>query len=111
VSPDESDFKDYSTVEEYGKTLEGNKYYHYLYLKAVNNPIRREILKIINQEKKISRDDLLTRLKQKDILQDEGIFIYNLDYLIKALCIKQEQLGEKTFYEITLSGQVVDYLK
>jgi hypothetical protein len=37
--PDESDFKDFKSIEEFEKTVEGSKYFHDLYLKAVNHPI------------------------------------------------------------------------
>ena len=56
--------------EEYMKTLEGSKYYHDLYLKAVNHPIRREILKIVNESKRISKTDLFIKLKEEKLLDD-----------------------------------------
>ena len=34
--PDESDFRNYKTAEEFSKTVEGTRYLHSLYLKAVN---------------------------------------------------------------------------
>jgi len=49
--PNEFDFKNYKSIEEYGKTMEGTKYLHSLYLKAVNHPIRREILSIVSKAK------------------------------------------------------------
>jgi hypothetical protein len=109
--PDESDFKNYKTLEDYLKTLEGSKYYHDLYLKAINHPIRREILKIITKEKKISNKELFNKLKSKRVIEELNVFNYNLDYLIKALCIKVSK-GENDllYYEITQSGQVIDWL-
>ncbi|MHA2393651.1 MAG: hypothetical protein ACXAEX_17070 [Promethearchaeota archaeon] len=109
--PDESDFKDYKSMEEYGKTVEGTKYLHSLYLKAVNHPIRREILITVNNAKKISKNNLLKTLFDKDIINDEAMFNYNMDYLIKAFCVKKVEDNNEIFYEITQSGQVVDYLK
>ncbi len=111
--PDEFDFKNYKTMEEFSKSLEGTKYLHDLYLRAVNNPIRREILNIVNDLKQVSKSTLLQILIERNILEDEHMFNYNMDFLIKAFCIKSEN-NEKTdeiVYEITQGGKVVDYLK
>ena len=111
--PDNSDFRFYKTIDEYGKTLEGNKYYHDVYLKAVNHPIRREILNIVNKKNKISRSELVSILLEKKVIDNESSFNYNMDYLTKALCVnitKDEKNGE-VYYEITQSGKVIDYLK
>ena len=110
--PDEFEFREYKSLEDYMKTLEGSTYYHGLLLRAVNHPIRKEILKIVNKLKKISHDELFVELKRRNLLDDENILNYNVDYLIKALCInmiKNEANGQ-LIYEITQSGQVVDWL-
>ena len=109
--PDEHDFKNYKTIEEYSKTIEGSNYFHDLYLKAVNHPIRREILVIVNQENKISHDNLFQILLENKIINDESIFKYNIDYLIKALCIAKFEEHDKIYYSITQGGSVIDYLK
>lgn len=110
--PDESEFRNYKSLEDYMKTLEGSTYYHGLFLRAVNHPIRKEILKIVNEYKKISHSELFKILKNKNILNDESILNYNLDYLIKAICInvRKEGFSDNLFYEITQSGQVVEWL-
>ena len=108
--PDESDFRNYKTIEEFGKTLEGNKYLHSIYAKAVGHPIRREILNIVNKAKSILKDDLIEKLLVSGIIEDEDIFNYNMDYLIKAFCIEKIENEGKIYYEITQSGKVVDYL-
>jgi len=111
--PDESDFKNFKTMEEFGKSVEGSRYLHDLYLKAVNHPIRREILEIVNKETRISRRILLEILIDRDLVADEFVFNYNLDYLIKAFCIESvvDQRSKELFYEITQSGKVIEYLK
>ncbi|MHA1885531.1 MAG: hypothetical protein ACW96S_10795 [Promethearchaeota archaeon] len=91
--PDEFEFKDYKSMEDYGKTVEGTKYLHSLYLKAVNHPIRREILNIVNEKK-----------------NDEAALNYNMDYLIKAFCVQKTKAENEEYYEITQSGRVVEYL-
>ncbi|MFX1345718.1 MAG: hypothetical protein ACFFBC_13295 [Promethearchaeota archaeon] len=108
--PDEFDFKNYESMEEYGKTVEGTKYLHSLYLKAVNHPVRREILETINKVKKISKEKLLDMLINKNVINDESSLNYNMDYLVKAFCVKTFEEHNKIYYEITQSGQVVNYL-
>ena len=109
--PDESDFRNYTDIEQYLKTNEGNKFYHDLYLKAVNHPIRRKILTIVFNRKKILKQQLFEILKNDRILEEEDSFNYNIDYLIKALCIKEVEENGLKFLIITQSGEVVDYLK
>jgi len=110
--PDEFDFKNYKTMEEFSKSVEGIRYLHGLYLKAVNNPIRREILNIINILKRVSKKNLLRKLIDDKIIEDESMFNYNMDFLIKAFCIKsiKDENANEIFYEITQSGKIVDYL-
>ncbi|MHA1242378.1 MAG: hypothetical protein ACTSQU_16585, partial [Promethearchaeota archaeon] len=108
--PDEFDFHKYTSMEEYSKTLEGTKYLHDLYLKAVNHPVRREILEIVNKTKRISKKELLNVLVENKVIKDENQLIYNVDYLLKAFCInsiKNDENGE-IFYEITQSGKVIE---
>lgn len=111
--PNEFDFHKYKSMEEYSKTMEGSKYLHDLYLKAVNHPVRRAILEIVNKTRKISKKKLLKKLLDSKIIKDENQLVYNIDYLIKAFCInsiKDDDEGE-IFYEITQSGKVIEYLK
>jgi hypothetical protein len=110
--PDESDFRNYKSIEEFGKTLEGNKYFHDLYLKAVNHPVRREILLEINNINGLSEEELKKNLFEKNIIQNDEIFNYNVDYLIKALCIEKKlnKVSGKISYYITQEGKVIEYL-
>jgi len=110
--PDESDFKDYKSIEEFGKTMEGSKYFHDLYLKAVNHPVRREILTLLSSNDGLSKKIIMDHLLERGLVRDENMFKYNVDYLIKALCIKikrDEKMGEDVYY-ITQEGKVIDYL-
>lgn len=111
--PDESDFKNFKTMGEFGKTVEGSRYLHDLYLKAVNHPIRREILEILNKVELVSKEDLIKILIDKDLVEDEFVFKYNIDYLIKALCIESviDEKNKEIFYKITQSGKVIEYFK
>ena len=111
--PDEFDYKNYKSMEDYSQTLEGTKYLHGLYLKAVNHPVRRQILEIVNKSKKISKKALLKELIEKNLIQEENQLIYNVDYLIKAFCINsiEDDSSGEIFYEITQSGKVIEYLE
>ena len=111
--PDESDFKNFKTMGEFGKSVEGSKYLHDLYLKAVNHPIRREILEIVNKAELISKENLLKILIDKNLVPDEFVLKYNIDYLIKALCIESitDEKKKEISYKITQSGKVIEYLK
>lgn len=111
--PDEFDFKNYTTMEEFSKTVEGTRYLHELYLKAINNNIRREILEILNEVNQISKKNLLKKLIEDKTIEDESMFNYHIDFLIKAFCIKSmlDEDSNEIYYEITQSGKVIDYLK
>jgi hypothetical protein len=109
--PDEFDYKNYKTMEDYSQTLEGTNYLHGLYLKAVNHPVRRQILEIVNKTNKISKKALLKELIEKNLIQDENQLSYNIDYLIKAFCINSIEENNEIFYEITQSGKVIEYLE
>ena len=110
--PDESDFKDYKSIEEFGKSMEGSKYYHDLYLKAVNHPVRREILTLLSGKDGLSKKFLVDHLLEKKLIRDESMFKYNIDYLVKALCIeiKLDENTSEDYYYITQEGKVIDYL-
>lgn len=108
---DEDPRQRYDSIEDYLKTVEDSKYYHSLYLKAVNHPIRREILTVINRAQKISEKKLLSILRKLEVLDSLDVFHYNIDFLIKALCVKKSEEEGATFYSITQSGQVVEYLR
>ena len=108
--PDEFDFRQYKTMEEFKTSVEGVKYLHDLYLKAVNHPIRREILNLVNESKIIAKKKLFDELITKEIISDESMFNYHIDFLIRAFCLNQIEKDDSIYYEITQSGKVVDYL-
>ena len=84
---------------------------HGQYLKAVNHPVRRVILEIVNEAKKISHVNLLNALLEKGTIKDEFALNYNIDYLTKAYCLKRVEENAEVFYEITQLGNVVEYLE
>jgi DNA-binding transcriptional ArsR family regulator len=92
--------------------MEGSKYFHDLYLKAVNHPVRREILTVLSEKEELSRSFLIKHLLEKKLIQDENMFQYNIEYLIKALCVELKKPIERNekVYVITQGGKVIDYL-
>ena len=109
--PDEFNFKTYKSIEDYMLSAEGTKYYHDLYLKAVNHPIRREILKYINDAKSVSKTELLKKLIENRILESESILDYNMYFLVKALCVEKFEKNDEIYYRITQAGKVIEYFK
>ena len=82
---------------------------HAFHLRTVNNPIRREMLRILNEVEKASQEDFFEKLKANNILDKEGVFKYNIDYLIQADCVKKiEEDGNKINFEILPAGNVIE---
>ena len=80
---------------------------HATHLKAVNNPIRKAMLKAINEVTKISRKDLLTKLQESNVLNKEDMFDYHMNFLIQAECVKKID-NDGLEYEILPPGKVVE---
>ena len=82
---------------------------HATHLKAVNHPIRREMLKYINDQEKISKQELVKILRENDVVDKEDVFNYNMDFLIQAECVKKlEDSDDLIFYEILPGGKVIE---
>jgi hypothetical protein len=87
---------------------EQKKVGHAQHLKAVNHPIRREMLNFINEVEQISEKELIDKLKANDILDDENMFKYNMDFLLQALCVEKVDDDLGTFYKILPGGKVIE---
>ncbi|MBY8983090.1 MAG: hypothetical protein KGD57_09085 [Candidatus Lokiarchaeota archaeon] len=107
---EDPDFKESERFEDFFNTIEGNKHFHSLYLKAINNPFRRKILKIINKEDKISKEDLFKQLKDIYNISDNNVLKYNIDYLISAFCIETTNINDIIYYQITKAGKVIEFI-
>jgi hypothetical protein len=80
---------------------------HATYLKAVNNPVRKAMLIAINEVTKITRKDLLTKLQESNVLNNEDMFDYHMNFLIQTECVKKlDNNGSE--YEILPAGKVVE---
>ncbi len=85
---------------------------HDVYLKAVNNPVRRRLLEIVSKNP-CSTVAVTKQLVGDGLLQDEGALKYHLDVLVKAKCItlERDQHGNIKAIKITQAGQVVDWME
>lgn len=88
-----------SSWEEFSDSIEKSRIYHERYHKAVSNPVRKRILKLIAMGK-----------DEDEIMKELNISRKELDYHLRILewgfCITKE--GGK--WRITKEGEVVDYL-
>ncbi|MBN1801990.1 MAG: hypothetical protein JW891_10815 [Candidatus Lokiarchaeota archaeon] len=87
---------------------EQKKVGHAQHLKAVNNPIRKEMLKRVNAVNQILEVDLLNGLKKDDILNDENTFQYHASFLTQALCMEKVETEGEVYYKILPGGKVVE---
>ena len=81
---------------------------HATHLKAVNHPIRRQILNFVNESRKISRAILIDKLKDAKIINEDNVFQYNMDFLVQAECVKKVEVNNEIFYEILPAGKVIE---
>ena len=85
---------------------------HNLYLKAINNPVRRRILELVLRSARSSLE-VAAELKKEGLLPDEAALKYHLDFLLKAACIEviRDEENKIVRIRITRVGEVVDYLE
>jgi len=87
---------------------EQKKVGHSQHLKAVNNPIRKEILKLVNSAEQISAEELIEAIREENILNDTNMFEYHSSFLTQALCMEKVDIDGKIFYKILPGGKVVE---
>ena len=85
---------------KYSDSIEKSREYHKRYQIAVNNPVRRRILKLLLEGKK------LNTIKRELNLSDSELE-YHLKILEWGFCIERD--GEEV--RVTKEGMVVDYLE
>ena len=93
--------KDSKTI---GRDMEETKEYHRRYLRAVNSPVRREILRALKDA-----DGSLGALSDATGL-DEKTLGWHLSILEHGFCVEKEERDGKQFYALTKEGLVVDYV-
>ena len=93
--------KDSKTI---GRSMEETKEYHVRYLRAINNPVRRRILRAIQDE-----EADVTALIEKTGLE-ETILLWHLSILEHGFCIEKKTTNGGFIYNLTQEGKVVDYV-
>jgi DNA-binding transcriptional ArsR family regulator len=87
------------------KSIEENRKYHRNFFLAINNPLRRRILRAI-QDGYTTIDALqsITNLEIK-------ILEWHLSYLEHCLCIERKNLNGTQEYKLTQEGEIINYLE
>jgi len=86
-------------------SIEETRLYHERYLRAMNSPIRRTILRIL-KETAITIEGLASRTG----LSDEDLR-WHLNLLEHGFCVEKENRQGKLVYKLTQEGRVVDYVE
>jgi len=82
---------------------------HGTYLKAVNHPVRKAMLQIINDSNRISKTELLDKLKESKVISKDDMFDYNMNFLLQTDCVKKFNLENDIIeYEILPAGKVIE---
>jgi len=88
-----------SSWEKYSDSIEKSRIYHERYHKAVANPVRKEILKMIAEGK-----------SEEEIMEKLNLSKKELDYHLKILewgfCIERKDGG----WKITKEGEIIEHL-
>ncbi len=86
------------------ESIEETRRYHRLYLRAVNNPLRRKILLAIKEGYN----------SMKDLQKETGLNKINLEWHLSILeqgfCVEKIEESGKLLYKLTKEGQLIEYL-
>ena len=93
--------KDSKTI---GKSMEETKEYHVRYLRAINSPVRRDILRALKEgEATVEALGGRTGLEEKSLT-------WHLSLLEYGFCVEKREKAGEVFYDLTQEGKVVDYV-
>jgi len=87
-----------------GRDMDETREFHRRYLRAVNSPVRREILRALRDS-----DGSLGSLSAASGL-DERTLVWHLSILEHGFCVEKEEREGGTFYKLTQEGLVVDFM-
>jgi len=85
-------------------SMEETKERHRRYLRAVNNPIRRDILRSLKDENNVIESI------SDDIGLDKKTVGWHLKVLLDGFCVEEVFENDKAKYSLTQEGLVVDYM-
>jgi phosphoglycolate phosphatase-like HAD superfamily hydrolase/DNA-binding transcriptional ArsR family regulator len=88
-----------------GESIEESRRNHALYLRAINNPSRRKILKALKNGYTTIED-----LKSNTQL-DTNTLNWHLSILEQGFCLEREEREGSVVFKLTQEGSVIDYLE
>jgi len=85
-------------------SIEETRLFHTPYLRAINSPLRRKILRLLN-EGHSSAEQLQTKISL-----DMATLKWHLDILEHGFCIEKQINQGKLVYNLTQEGKVIYFL-
>jgi DNA-binding transcriptional ArsR family regulator len=85
-------------------SIEETRLFHNRYLRAINSPLRRKILRILNEEQ-----FSIEELQNKTSLAPTTLK-WHLDILEHGFCVEKQINQGRIVYRLTQEGKVVDFL-
>jgi DNA-binding transcriptional ArsR family regulator len=86
------------------RTMDEMREYHARYLTAVNNPIRRQILRALKPGART------VETLESDTGLRSQILEWHLSILEHGSCVRKEKRDGVEWYQLTKEGRVVDYM-
>lgn len=87
------------------RSIEDTKQYHEDYLRAVNNPLRRKILRALKED-----DATIEDLESRTGLNRENLE-WHLSILEHGFCAEKGNKQGKVTYRLTQEGKVVNHME
>jgi len=87
------------------KSIEETRQYHTRYLRAINSPVRREILRALKKGYATIED------LQSSTGLDKADLEWHLSVLEQGFCVEKDIKQGKLVYRLTQEGKVVDHLE
>ncbi len=88
-----------------GNSIEETRLYHTRYLRAINSPVRRRILRALKQGSATVKELQSITALEKDALE------WHLSMLEHGFCVEKVMKKGKMVYKLTQEGKVVDYME
>ena len=85
-------------------SIEETKQYHTRYLRAINSPVRRKILRALKKGSATAEE-----LQSSTGLDSEALK-WHLSVLEHGFCVEKNKEQGKLVYKLTQEGEVVDYM-
>jgi predicted transcriptional regulator len=87
------------------QSVDATRQFHERYLRAINSPLRRTILKTLKEGCKTIEDLASKTGVDNDTLK------WHLAILENASCVEKDEKQGRPIYKLTQEGRVVDYME